>query len=81
MTVKVIDSEKVCLSNMQNLQTVCEHIDCWFQFSLLNRDKLTEPIQMQLSKKEKAFSEFFPSFLKFKYNFEHFHQKDDVHVF
>ena len=31
---------------------------------LLNRDNLTQPIQMQLSKKQKTFSEFFFQFLK-----------------
>ena len=32
------------------------------KFSLLNRDKLTQPIQMQLSKKQKAFSNVFLHF-------------------
>ena len=31
---------------------------------LLNRDNLTEPIQMQLSQKQKSFAEFFSSILK-----------------
>ena len=34
------------------------------KFSLLNRDKLTQAIEMQLSKKQKAFSQFFPAILK-----------------
>ena len=34
------------------------------KFSLLNRDKLRQPIQMQLSKKQKAFSQYFSGFLK-----------------
>ena len=34
------------------------------KFSLLNRGKLTQPIQMELSEKQKAFSEYFPAFLK-----------------
>ena len=64
--MKVIELEKVSLSNMENLRTVCEHIDCRSQVSLLNRDKLRQPIQMQLSKKQKAFSEFSAAFLKCK---------------
>ena len=32
------------------------------KFSLLIRDKLTQPIHMQLSKKQKAFSKVFPNF-------------------
>ena len=49
------------------------------KYSFLNRDNLTQPIQMQLSRKEKTFSEFFGSFLKCSLNFEHSQQKDDSH--
>ena len=46
---------------------------------LLNRDNLTQPIQMQLSQKQKNFSEFFFAFLKPILNFTHFSKKDDPH--
>ena len=46
---------------------------------LLNRDNLTEPIQMQLSQKQKTFSEFFFAFLKSILNFKHLPKKDDPH--
>ena len=36
---------------------------------------------MQLSEKQKPFSEFFPSFLKIIWNYEHFEKKDDSHSF
>ena len=49
------------------------------KYSLLNRDNLTEPIQMQLSRKQKTFSDFFSAFLKSSLNFEHFQKKDDSH--
>ena len=42
------------------------------KYSLLNRDSLTQPIQMQLSRKQKTFSEFFVAFLKSSLNFENF---------
>ena len=42
---------------------------------LLNRDNLTQPIQMQLSKKEKTFSEFFFAFLKSILNYKHLPKK------
>ena len=42
------------------------------KYSLLNRDNLTQPIQILLSKKENNFSQFFSAFLKGKLNFEHF---------
>ena len=49
------------------------------KYSLLNRDNLTQPIQMQLSQKEKTFSNFFSAFLKSSLNFDHFLKKDDPH--
>ena len=49
------------------------------KYSLLNRDNLTQPSQMQLSQKQKTFSEYFCAFLKSCLNFEHFQKKDDSH--
>ena len=49
------------------------------KYSLLNRDNFTQPIQMQLSRKQKTFSQFFCAFLKSTLNFEHFQKKDDSH--
>ena len=51
------------------------------EYPVLNRDNLTIPIQKQLSKKQKTFSEFFSAFLKSRWNFEHFKKKDDLHRF
>ena len=47
------------------------------KYSLLNRDNLTQPIRMPLSKKHKAFSQFFLPFSKWTLNFEHFQNKYD----
>ena len=47
------------------------------KYSLLNRDKLTQPIRTQLSQKDTAFSEFFLAFWKYTVNFEHFQKIDD----
>ena len=44
---------------------------------LLNRDNLTRPIQIQLSQKQKIFSELFFAFLKSVLNFKYFPKKDD----
>ena len=46
---------------------------------LLNRDNLTQPIQMQLSEKQKTFSQFFFAFLKSILNFKHLPKNDDPH--
>ena len=42
---------------------------------LLNRDNLTQPIQMQLSQKQKKFCEIFLAFLKSILNFTHSQSK------
>ena len=44
----------------------------------LNRDNLAQPIQMQLSQKQKIISEFFFVFLKSILNFKIFTKKDDL---
>ena len=49
------------------------------KYSLLNRDKLTQPIQMQLSRKQKTFSQFFSSFFKSSLKFENFFKRVDPH--
>ena len=49
------------------------------KYSLLNRDKLTQQLQILLSEKQKTFSEFFSSFLKSTLNFQHFRKKDHTH--
>ena len=46
---------------------------------LLNRDNLTEPIQMQLSEKQKTFSGISFAFLNSLLNFKHLPKKDDPH--
>ena len=46
---------------------------------MLNRDNLTQPIQIQLSQKQKTFSELFLKFLKCILNFKHLAKEDDPH--
>ena len=49
------------------------------KYSLLNRDNLTEPIQIILFQKKKTFSSFFAPFLISTLNFAHFEKKDGPH--
>ena len=44
---------------------------------LLNRDNLTQAIQISLPQKQKTFSVFFLAFLKSILNFKHLPKKDD----
>ena len=47
--------------------------------SVLNEDYFKQPIQVLVSRKQKAFSQFFSAFLKSTLNFEHFQKKDVSH--
>ena len=46
------------------------------KYPVLIRKNLTIPIQMQLSQKQKVFSQFFRAFLKSRLNFEHYEKKN-----
>ena len=49
------------------------------KYSFVNRDNLMQPIQMQLSKKQKTFCQVFSAFFKSISHFEYFEKKDDPH--
>ena len=49
-----IELKKITLSDMQNLRTLTAD----YIFSLLNKENLMQPIQMQLSKEQKTFFKF-----------------------
>ena len=51
------------------------------KYLVLNRDTLMIPIQMQLSEKQKSFSEFFPAYFKSRLNFNYFEKNNDPHRF
>ena len=46
---------------------------------LLKGDNFAQQIQLQLSQKQKTFSQFFLAFLKSILNFKHLPKKDDPH--
>ena len=49
------------------------------KYFLLNIYNLRQPIQMQLSEKQKIFSQFFSAFFRATFNFEHFQNEDNPH--
>ena len=51
------------------------------KYPVPNRDNLTIAIQMELSEKQKTFSQFFAAFLKCRLNFEFFKKKDYPQIF
>ena len=54
-------------------------LNAGLKYSLLNRENLKKPIQMQLSRKQESFSRLFSAILKSTINFEHFPKKDNLH--
>ena len=45
------------------------------KYFLCKSENLQQPIQLQISKKQKTFSQFFAPFLKFTLNFKHFEKR------
>ena len=65
------------LSRKKSFLVLCKVLRMFFniltsnnKYSLLNGDNLRHPIRMQLSQKEKTFSQFFSAFLKCRLSFE-----------
>ena len=76
-----LSSKKSLLLTCQILGRLVNTLTADEKYPVLNRDNLTIPIQMQLSQKQKTFSQFFAAFLKSTLNFKHFESKDDPHRF
>ena len=49
------------------------------KYSVLNREYLKHPIDIELCQKQKTFSEIFSAFFKSKLNFENIRKIDDIH--
>ena len=49
------------------------------KYSLFNRENVKNPIQLQLSQKQKLFCQFVAAILKSKLKFEYFQKRDDPH--
>ena len=50
-----------------------------YKYSVLNRDNLTQPVQILISQQQKTFPIFLSAFLKSTLNFAHFPKEDDLH--
>ena len=64
--------KKSLLLTCQILVLLVNTLDVDERYPVLNRDNLTIPIQMQLSHKQKTFSQLFAPFLKARLNFINF---------
>ena len=68
-------SKKSLLLTCKMLELLVNTLAINEKYPVLNRDSLRILIQMQLSQKQKNFSEFFLALLKSRLNFEHFEKK------
>ena len=59
ITLKVVALEKVSFSDKQNPRLFVNTLTVNGKHYLLNRDNLTQAIQIQLSEQQKTFSKFF----------------------
>ena len=76
------------LSWEKSLLLTCKFLELLFntlaaheKYHVLNRDNLTIPILIQLSKQQKTFSQFFLAVLKSSLSLKHFEKKDDPQRF
>ena len=74
------------MSDKMSPLVICEILELFVntltaddKYSLRNIENLWQPIQIQLSQRQKKFSQFFAAFLKLTSNFEQFEKKDDPH--
>ena len=75
--MKLIALQRVAFSDTSILRLFVKTLAVNDKHYLLNRGILRQPIQMQLSQKQKTFPEFFFEFLKSLLNFKHLPKKDD----
>ena len=78
IALKGVPLEKVSFSDTQNPKTV-NTFTADEKHYLLNRDNLTQPIQIQFSQKQITLSEVFFAISKSIRNFKHLPEKDDAH--
>ena len=76
-----LNQKKSVLLTWKNLVLLVNTLAADEKYPVLNWDNLTIPIQMQLSQKQKNFSQFFPAFLKASLNFKHFEKNMTLLVF
>ena len=79
MTVKAYKFEKSFLVICKFLSLFVNTFTAYDKYSVLNKQYLLHPIHIQLSQKQKAFSQLFSAFLKSPLNFVYIQKKDDTH--
>ena len=75
ITVKVIQLQKSLLDTWKFFTPFLKTWTANDKYSLINKDKWMETIQMHLYQKQNNFSQFFSAFFESALNFEHFLKK------
>ena len=75
----LITLKNVCFSDIQNPRLFGNTLTANDIYYLLNRENLTQPIQMQLPEKQKTFSQFFFALLKSILILKDFIKRDEHH--
>ena len=78
---RLLSWKKRLLLTSQILRRVVNTLSSNEKYAFFKRDNLAIEIQMQLSQKQKTFSQFFTASSKSTWNFEYFEQNDDLHRF
>ena len=78
---KQFSLKKSLLLTCQTLRLRVNTLATYEKYPVLNRDNLSIPIDMQLSEKQKTFSEFFDAFLRSTLNSKYFEKKVVPHGF
>ena len=81
ITAKSIELEKFLLLTCKILGLLVNTLATDEGYPILNRDNLMIPSQMQLSQKQKTFSQFLIPYLKYSSNLEDFEEKEYPHRF
>ena len=79
--VRKLSSRKSLLLTCQILGPPVNTLAADERYPVLNRDDLSVGSQIQLSQKQKTFSQFFAAFLKFSLNFQYFQKNEYPHRF
>ena len=74
--VRKLSSRKSLLLTCQILGPPVNTLAADERYPVLNRDDLSVGSQIQLSQKQKTFSQFFAAFLKFSLNFQYFQKNE-----
>ena len=81
MTARILSWKKYLLLRCQILGLFANILAANDKYLVLNRVNLTIPVEMQLSQKQKSFSEVFSSFLSSSLNFDYSETKDEADRF